>query len=234
MNDERTENKGCLIKSILLVAIVVLIVLVLKAAGLIHWEKTTDEVEREETEQKTEILKQDDFVVSETEWKALQNEVLELRKELNQLKKDGVKTNNTQQKTNTTPPPPTPPVSVEPPQPPVSVEPPQQKANANDITLAKYSHDWVESHAQISFKNNTSKIVTSVSGRIIYYDMSGNMLDYQDFTKSVTIDPGMVKNFTIKAYGYDEHYAYYKSETSYSNPERKYKVKFELKSYKTK
>lgn len=228
MNDERIGNKGFLIKSILLAAIVVLIVLVLKAAGLIHWGKTTDEVGREETEQKTENLKQDDFVVSETEWKALQNEVRELRKELNQLKKDGVKTNNTQQKTNTIPPPPPPAVSPEPPQ------PPQQKANANDITLAKYSHDWLDSHAQISFKNNTSKKVTSVSGRIIYYDMSGNMLDYQDFTKSVTIDPGMVKSVELKAYGCDEDYAYYKSNLSLLTPERKYKVKFELKSYKTK
>ena len=222
MNDERTENKGCLIKSILLVVIVLLIVLVLKSAGLIRWESTPDDMEQEQTELKLA----EDFSISKAEWEAVLNEISLLRKELNQLKDKVSKQSSTTHKTNITLPPPPPPVQNE--------APKTVKATPNDITLAKYSHDWLDPHAQISLKNNTSKIVTSVSGRIIYYDMSGNMLDYQDFTKSVTIDPGMVKNFTIKAYGYDENYAYYKSETSYSNPERKYKVKFELKSYKTK
>ena len=62
--------------------------------------------------------------------------------------------------------------------------------------------------------------------------MSGNMLDYQDFTKSTTIDPGMVKSLDLKGFRTYDSYVYYKSNNA--NLGNKYKVKFELKSYKKK
>jgi hypothetical protein len=94
-------------------------------------------------------------------------------------------------------------------------------------------HDWGDRDASVNFKNNTEKTITSITGRMVYYDMRGEMLDYQDFTKSVTIAPKMTKNISLEGYGYRDNYAHYRhSKVLYD--ERVYKVKFELISYKTK
>lgn len=232
MDEERTEKGGGFLKFILLLAVVAIIFVVLWATGLIRWESTPDEQEGQEQEVVVSTNADGDFVVSEAEWRALQKEVRALRQELNQLKANAGKSTTAPrqaapaskpagQTTSTT-------TSK-----PASTNTVTQ-VTQNDITLAKYSHDWTDSDATVAFKNNLAQTVTSISGRMIYYDMRGNMLDYQDFTRNVDIEPGMVKNTKIKGYGHDEWYAYYQSETAASKPDRKYKVKFELKSYKTK
>ena len=240
MDDERTENHGCFIKVLLFLAVVAIIVAVLWATGLIRWESTPEEMEQEDPELVIAPA-QGDFVVSEAEWNALQSEVRQLRKEMNALKADAGKSATAPRQTTSSnnPAQQTTQQTAQPAQPAQTTSKPAATTTAiqvtqNDITLANYSHDWVNPEATVAFKNNLSQTVTSISGRMIYYDMGGNMLDYQDFTKSVTIESGMVRSITLKGYGYRDNYAYYKSEPVPGNEERKYKVKFELKSYKLK
>ena len=244
MNEEESNQRGCFLKALFFIATVVIVFVVLWATGLIRFEDTEQEVsvkaagavKTEEVEEYM-VTPSSGFMVTEREWNALQAEVRQLRNEVKQLKQDNAKQATSSHsiaairekevEQGNTKPTSRPVAEKATPSTPAAV-------SANDIMLANYSHDWVKSDATVAFKNNTDRTVSSITGRMIYYDMNGNMLDYQDFTKAVTIEPGMVKSVTLPGYGYRENYAYYKNKPVPTNPDRKYKVKFELKSYKLK
>ena len=212
MIEDRNERKSSTRTALLVLLFIAIVIGLLWTTGLIRWEDSSkNQTETVATSEEIQVSTPNgDFTVSEAEWHALKNEVRQLRQEIEQMRAG----------------------SIKPVQPAKTTAIATSPQDPNALTLANYNHDWVQSDATVALKNNTNRTITQVTGRMIYYDMSGNMLDYQDFTKTVTIEPGMVKNFSLKGYGYRESYAYYKSDVRSSYPDRKYKVRFELKSYK--
>ncbi len=100
-----------------------------------------------------------------------------------------------------------------------------------DITMVSYEQGWLDSEGTLALKNNSSVEIKNVVFLITYLDMSGNELDYEEFTRNVIIAPGMTKKIDIPAYEYERWYHYYKSEGAAGKANTSFKIKFQLKDY---
>ena len=99
-----------------------------------------------------------------------------------------------------------------------------------DITMVSYEQGWLDSSGTLALKNNSSEEIKSVVFLITYLDMSGNKMDYEVFTRRVSIAPGMTKKLDIPAYEHGRNYHYYKSENM-PGGSPSFKIKFQLKDY---
>lgn len=232
MNEEYQEKSSRgLINLLLITAIVVGIIAMMWKVGI--FGNAAEEVEITTTAEVVAAATDEDFSITQLEWttmqnqlKQLQNEVKTLQAEIKAIEQNKLAINKS---TSLTQPKQT--ISTSTSTTPVTTT---ATAKNNAITLEKYTHDGDWMTASLSFKNNTSQTIKSFKGRIVYLDMKGNMLDYLDINQSISIEPGYVKAVELKGYGWDKDYSYYQSEASYLHPERKYQVKFELKSYSVK
>ncbi|MBQ4420230.1 MAG: hypothetical protein II878_01635 [Bacteroidales bacterium] len=100
---------------------------------------------------------------------------------------------------------------------------------ANAVTMVSFVQDSPFRDATITLKNNLDIPVTSIKARIVYKDMNGEILDYQDIDKSIEIAPKMARTFTVKPFGGSADYVYYKSRSI--GHDRKFKVDFVLEKY---
>lgn len=107
------------------------------------------------------------------------------------------------------------------------------KDSLHAVTLVSYDQELSDYEASLTLKNNTNQMIHNVCYRITYLDMKGNVIDYNDFTSKVEIEPGLARIVKVKAFQEGNGYSYYTSE--YSNlASHRFKIKFELRGYNEK
>lgn len=99
----------------------------------------------------------------------------------------------------------------------------------NEVTMVSYEQSAYEPFGTLALKNNTQNDINSVQFRIIYFDMSGTQLDYEDFSEVIDLAPGLTKKISIPAYEHKHYYEY--AESNKDSRYTKFKIEYQLLSY---
>ena len=106
------------------------------------------------------------------------------------------------------------------------------KSAETDISMVSYEQSWLDSEGTLALKNNTNENIHNIKFLIVYQDISGKQLHYEEFSKKVSIAPGMTRKINIKAYEHERNYHYYKSE-NLPGGSPAFKIEFKLLDYNT-
>ena len=104
------------------------------------------------------------------------------------------------------------------------------KDSLHAVTMVLYEQDKFDAEGTLALKNNTDEGIYNLIYRIIYMDMSGNPVDYANYSSEVNIPSGLTKKVDIPAYEHERQYSYYKSD-SYNDESHQFQVRFELIGY---
>ena len=106
------------------------------------------------------------------------------------------------------------------------------KSAETDISMVSYEQSWLDYEGTLALQNNTKENIHNIKFLIVYQDMSGKQLHYEEFSKKVSIAPGMTRKINIKAYEHERNYHYYKSE-NLPGGSPAFKIEFKLLDYNT-
>lgn len=101
--------------------------------------------------------------------------------------------------------------------------------NKEAVSMVSYEQSWLDAEGTLALKNNTDSVINRISIRLKYFDMKGNLLDYQDFFLRTRIEPGLVKKVNVSAYEHSRNYHYYKTPEPLGSP--LFKIEYQLLSY---
>ena len=97
------------------------------------------------------------------------------------------------------------------------------------VTMVSYEQRWLDSVGTLALRNNSEDEIKDVQFRITYLDMNDSPMDYEDYSRRVSIAPGMVRKVDIPAYEHGRFYHYYRTPKAMGNPT--FKIRFKLLSH---